>query len=239
MNNTRVSFKFSDLKDDIKPLTDNQGLAFSSWNKEDTDVLVLSGAAGAGKTFLGMYLGLTTMAKNDLYNNIVIVRSAEPTKNIGFLPGTEEEKNAVYESPYKGIINQIVKHSSKAKFGGDVWGKLKEQGTVQFESTSFLRGITWDNTIVIVDEMQNCTMHELDTVMTRIGKDSKIIFCGDYYQSDLSKDSDKKGILEFLNILKYMKKSDVVEFTWEDCVRSGIVRDYLMTKELIAKGKMK
>ena len=115
----------------------------------------------------------------------------------------------------------------------DSWNKLIQAGTVAFESTSHLRGTTWNNTVVIIDEMQNLTAHELDSVITRIGRDCRLLMCGDYYQTDFVKDKDKDGILVIMNILTQLKNFTVVEFGWEDIVRSDFVRDYLMTKEML------
>jgi len=234
MNNQKVTLNLGDLRDDIKPLTDNQALSFQYWN-EGSVLLGLNGAAGCGKTYLGVYLALTTMlTRSDIYDNICIIRSAEPTKNQGFLPGTKEEKEAVYESPYEDIVNKLIKSGRKQKFGGNPYNELKENGTIKFESTSYLRGITMDNTIVILDEMQNCSFHELSTVITRLGTDSRLILCGDYYQSDL-RGNDKNGIKHFLNVLNTMNSYKSVEFTWEDCVRSSLVKEFLQKSEKYLK----
>ncbi len=234
MNNQKVTLNLGDLRDDIKPLTDNQALSFQYWN-EGSVLLGLNGAAGCGKTYLGVYLALTTMlTRSDIYDNICIIRSAEPTKNQGFLPGTKEEKEAVYESPYEDIVNKLIKSGRKQKFGGNPYNELKENGTIKFESTSYLRGITMDNTIVILDEMQNCSFHELSTVITRLGTDSRLILCGDYYQSDL-RGNDKNGIKHFLNVLNTMNSYKSVEFTWEDCVRSSLVKEFLQKSEKYMK----
>lgn len=207
----------------LSPLTENQKRVFESY-KEGYH-LVLSGSAGTGKTFLSMYLGLEdVLDKETHYDKLVIVRSIVPTRDIGFLPGSEEEKKEAYMLPYRGIVNELINDSAG-------WDKLIQQGSLEFMSTSFIRGTTISNAIIIVDEMQNLNFHELDSVITRVGENCRFIMCGDYYQSDFAKMNDKKGILSFMNILDNMKYFDTIEFGWEDIVRSGLVRDYIMTKE--------
>lgn len=207
----------------LSPITKNQEKVFQSY--KDGYNLVLTGSAGTGKTFLSMFLGLEdVLDKGTSYDKVVIIRSIVPTRDIGFLPGTEEEKKEAYMLPYKGIVSELVDD-------GDAWNKLVQQGAVEFMSTSFIRGTTISNAIIIVDEMQNLNFHELDSVITRVGDNCRFIMCGDYYQSDFDKDKDKNGILRFTEILEHMKYFDTIEFTWEDIVRSSLVRDYIMTKE--------
>jgi len=205
-------------------LTKKQEDVFTSWEKGFN--LVLNGSAGTGKTFLALYLALETILERDNnFDRIVIVRSAVPTRDMGFLPGTQEEKEEAYLAPYKAILNELFNDN-------EAYLKLTATGHVEFLTTSYIRGLTLDNAIVIVDEMQNLTGHELDSVITRVGMNCKIMFCGDYYQSDFRHNGDKGGILKFLEILSELKLFDVVEFGWEDIVRSGLVRDYIMTKEM-------
>ena len=156
----------------------------------------------------------------------MIVRSIVPTRDIGYLPGDEEEKKDAYTSPYRSICAELFQNA-------DAWTKLKTAGTVQFMSTSFIRGLTISNAIIVLDEMQNLTFHELDSIITRVGDNCKFIMCGDYYQSDFTKETDKTGILKFLSIIEQLKNFTVVEFGWEDIVRSDFVRDYIMTKEML------
>jgi predicted ribonuclease YlaK len=209
----------------IEPLTDNQQKVFDAY-KSDYNI-ILAGSAGTGKTFVAMNLALEdVLDKNTPYNKLIVLRSIVPTRDIGFLPGDEEEKKLVYELPYRGICNDV--------FGmPDAWDKLKAAGEVEFMSTSFIRGITIDNAIIIVDEMQNLNGHELDSVVTRIGNDCKLIMCGDYYQSDFNREKEKDGILQFLEIAANLKRFKIIEFGWEDIVRSDWVRDYIMTKEML------
>lgn len=209
----------------IEPLTDNQQKVFDAY-KSDYNI-ILAGSAGTGKTFVAMNLALEdVLDKNTPYNKLIVLRSIVPTRDIGFLPGDEEEKKLVYELPYRGICNDV--------FGmPDAWDKLKAAGEVEFMSTSFIRGITIDNAIIIVDEMQNLNGHELDSVVTRIGNDCKLMMCGDYYQSDFNREKEKDGILQFLEIAANLKRFKIIEFGWEDIVRSDWVRDYIMTKEML------
>jgi phosphate starvation-inducible PhoH-like protein len=208
----------------IDPITERQRDAFDAWR--DGDNMALVGTAGTGKTFLALYLALEeVMEKSSPYETVKIIRSVVPTRDVGYLPGTIEEKLNAYTGPYRAITSELFDGDSGA------YDKLVHNKYISFESTSYIRGVTFDNSIVIVDEMQNLNFHELDSVMTRIGHCSKIIFCGDYYQSDFRSENDKRGINTFLQIVEQLKHFSVISFNWEDIVRSGLVRDYIMTKE--------
>ena len=222
------SVRYENLKQ-IEPLTLTQKKVFAAYKKKNH--LCLSGAAGTGKTFMALYLALEEVMKGESpYDKIIVVRSIVPTRDIGFLPGDRAEKEATYLSPYISILSEL--------FGDKMaWNKLVAKGTVEFLTTSFIRGITLRKSIVIVDEMQNLTFHELDSIITRLGEDCRFIMCGDYYQSDLEKSKDKGGIIDFMKIISQMKYFYSCEFGWQDIVRSGIVRDYIMTKELMNKEK--
>jgi phosphate starvation-inducible PhoH-like protein len=213
------------------PITANQRTAYEAWNEQDH--LVLCGSAGTGKTFIGMYLALQdVLDKSYSQDKLVIVRSVVPTREMGYLPGSIEEKVDAYTAPYRAVCTELFNESG-------AYENLEKQGVINFMSTSFIRGVTLDDTIIIVDEMQNCTYHELDSIITRVGRNSRIIFSGDYYQSDLSKETDKSGILNFMNIMEVMNNFTTVEFGWPDIVRSDFVRDYIMTKEMVERGKIK
>ena len=168
---------------------------------------------------------------NKDYEKVIIVRSAVPTRDMGFLPGTQEEKEDAYTAPYKAIVNDLF-------LDQEAWTKLTSGKTIEFLTTSFIRGITIKNAIVIVDESQNCNYHELCSVITRLGEDCRFIMSGDYYQSDFTRKGDQDGIKEFINIIQHMNSFDHIEFKWEDIVRSGFVRDFIMTKELYEDGKL-
>ena len=222
MKGKTLKLKLENLRE-LEPITKNQEKVFKSY--EDGYNLCLSGSAGSGKTFLALYLALEDVLNKDTpYDKVVIIRSVVPTRDIGFLPGNEDEKLDAYAGPYKGIMTELFAD-------GNAWEKLVNQQFVEFTSTSFIRGITISNAIVIVDEMQNLNFHELDSVITRLGEATKLIMCGDYYQSDFDKERDRSGILNFLEIIQRMKYFDHIEFSWEDIVRSGLVREYIMTKE--------
>lgn len=209
----------------LEPITDNQGKAFEAFKKDYH--LVLSGSAGSGKTFLSAYLAMEqVLDKNNQYDKLIIIRSIVPTRDIGFLPGTEEEKKEAYMLPYMEIMNELFEDKG-------AFGKLVAQGNLEFITTSFIRGTTLRNAIVLVDEMQNLNFHELDSVITRIGENCRIIFSGDYYQTDFTQKKDQEGIIKFLSILELMKKFKHIEFTWKDIVRSDLVRDYIVTKEML------
>lgn len=206
----------------ISPLTENQERTFNAYNNGYN--LILHGYAGTGKSYISLYLALKEILSGSvLYDKIVIVRSVVPSRDIGFLPGSIKEKIRVYEEPYKEICDDL--------FGrGDGYDILKMKGLVEFTTTSFLRGTTFNNAIVIVDELQNMTFPELDTVMTRMGEHSKIVFCGDFRQTDLTHERDKSGIQHFLNITKKMSRFEYVEFEKQDIVRSGLVKDYIIKR---------
>jgi phosphate starvation-inducible protein PhoH and related proteins len=214
----------------VEPMTTNQEVVFTAW--DEGNHIIMSGTAGSGKTFLGLYLALEdALDKGNEYNKVVVCRSVVPTREIGFLPGTLEEKIEAYTGPYRQICTELFDDK-------EAYDKLVKQGVVEFVSTSHIRGTTFNDTIIVVDEMQNLTFHELDSIITRVGQNCKIIFCGDYYQSDFTKTGDKQGILQFMEILELMKKFTVVEFGWADIVRSDFVRDYIMTKELVLQEKL-
>lgn len=207
------------------PLTDNQSKAFHGYHKDKN--LILSGSAGTGKTFIAMYLALREILEGKSpYKKLVIIRSIVPTRDIGFLPGDEEEKKEAYMLPYIEICQELF--NDKLAFD-----KLQDNGQIEFLTTSFIRGTTLNNCVIILDEMQNCVFRELDTVITRVGNRARFVMCGDYYQSDFDKKSDKEGVLNFLKIVDSMNSFQHVEFTWADIVRSDFVRDYIVTKETL------
>lgn len=222
--NNSMQVRIDDLLE-YHPITDNQQKVFDAWDADYN--LVLAGSAGTGKTFLGMYLGLEAVLEPDTtYERLVIVRSMVPTRDMGFLPGTKAEKEDVFLTPYRAISNELFGDSTS-------YSKAVSAKKIQFESTSFIRGQTFDDCVILVDEMQNLNFHELDSVITRVGRNSRIIFCGDYKQSDFKYDDDKQGIVTFITIVEQLKKFEIINFGWEDIVRSDFVRDYIMTKEML------
>jgi phosphate starvation-inducible protein PhoH len=203
----------------IKPMTRNQELMLASEKH-----LVAHGSAGTGKTFLATYSALDDILRKKLYKHLTYIRSAVPTRNLGFLPGTEKEKSEAYESPYKDIANELMG-------GTDVnaYDKLKNEGKIRFMTTSFIRGSTLNDCVLIVDECQNMSFHELDTIITRVGQNCKIFFCGDGQQNgDLGK--EESGLGKFSDILRKMGSFDFIEFGIDDVVRSGLVKEYLVAK---------
>ena len=213
---------------DVKAITDNQKIVFDTWKKDKNQFLF--GAAGTGKTFISLYLALQDVL--DMKNpadKVILVRSLIPTREIGFLPGDEEDKAALYQVPYQNMVRFMFQMPNEQSFN-NLYDKLKAQGSLYFLSTSFLRGLTFDNSIIIVDECQNLNFHELDTIITRVGQDSKIVFCGDFGQTDLVKQNERNGLHDFLKILEEMEEFNCLEFTIGDIVRSGFVRSYLINK---------
>ena len=213
---------------DIDPLTDNQRKLYDAY--AEGKHLVAYGCAGTGKTFITLYNALReVLDERTPYEKIYLVRSLVATREIGFLPGTYDDKSDIYQIPYKNMVKYMFQMPSDAEFEM-LYGNLKAQETIKFWSTSFLRGTTLDNSIVIVDEFQNCTAHELDSIITRVGENSKIMFCGDATQSDLQKSNDRNGIIDFMSILRKMPSIDIIEFGVDDIVRSGLVKEYIIAK---------
>lgn len=205
----------------ISPLTMNQRKTFELYR--DGKNLMLHGMAGTGKTFISMYLALNDVINRELYDNVTLIRSVVPTRDMGFLPGTQGEKSKAYEMPYFPIATDL--------FGrGDAYEVLKNKKLVNFITTSFIRGTTINDSVIIVDEVENMTFHEIDSVITRVGKNCRIIFCGDFRQSDLQKSEDRNGLLKFMDIVDKLRNFGYIEFTQDDIVRSGLVREYIIAK---------
>jgi len=214
---------------DIKPLTPAQEKVYEAW--QNNKHMFLFGAAGTGKSFITLYLALKSILDESTpYNKLYIVRSLVPTREIGFLPGDHEDKANLYQIPYKNMVKYMFQMPSDADFEM-LYGNLKQQDTIKFWSTSFIRGTTIDQAIVLVDESQNLNFHELDSIITRVGEDAKIMFCGDASQTDLQKTNEKNGILDFMKIIEQMPEEfAMIEFNVNDIVRSGLVREYLIRK---------
>lgn len=207
----------------IEPITQNQVKTFKDY--AENNHLLLQGSAGTGKTFISIYLALNeVLNRNTPKDKLVLVRSIVPTRDMGFLPGNQKEKQRAYEAPYYSIFTEL--------FGrGDSYEYLKQRGMVDFISTSFLRGITINDSIIVVDECQNLTWHELDSIITRVGDNCKILFCGDFRQSDFEHNDDKKGFVDFMKIIKSVRNFRSVVFNEGDIVRSDLVRDYIIAKQ--------
>ena len=213
---------------DIDPLTDNQRKLFDSYANQKH--LVAYGCAGTGKTFITLYNALReVLDEKTPYEKIYLVRSLVATREIGFLPGSYDDKSDIYQIPYKNMVKYMFQMPSDAEFEM-LYGNLKAQETIKFWSTSFLRGTTLDNSIIIVDEFQNMSYHELDSIITRVGENSKIMFCGDASQSDLQKTNERNGIIDFMTVLRKMTSFDIIEFGVDDIVRSGLVKEYIIAK---------
>ena len=218
----------TDMLRDIAPLTANQKVLYESYASDKN--IVAYGCAGTGKTFITLYNALKDVLDQETpYEKIYIVRSLVATREIGFLPGDHEDKSTLYQLPYKAMVKYMFEMPTEADFEM-LYGNLKAQDTIDFWSTSFIRGTTFDKSIIIVDEYQNLNYHELDSIMTRVGQDSKIMFCGDATQTDLTRENERNGIVDFMRILRMMSSMEVIEFGVEDIVRSGLVKEYILAK---------
>ena len=219
----------SDLLNKIEPITDNQKLLFDAWDEGKN--IFAYGCAGTGKTFAALYLALKDVLDDKTpYDKVFVVRSLVSTREIGFLPGDHEDKSSLYQIPYKHMVKYMFEMATDADFEM-LYANLKAQETVKFWSTSFIRGTTLDKAIILIDESQNLNFHELDSIITRIGEDSKIMFCGDATQTDLIKQNEKNGIHDFMKIIQQLPELfATIEFNINDIVRSGLVREYLIRK---------
>jgi len=217
-----------DFMKTIDPLTDNQEEFFRSYQIGQN--IVGYGCAGTGKTFIALYNALQdVLDEKSPYDKIYIVRSLVATREIGFLPGDHEDKSSLYQIPYKNMVKYMFEMPDDNSFEM-LYGNLKSQGTISFWSTSFIRGTTLDNAIIIVDEFQNLNFHELDSIITRVGENTRIMFCGDATQSDLVRTNEKNGIIDFMRILRAMPSFDIIEFDVKDIVRSGLCKEYIIAK---------
>ena len=217
-----------DMLRDIEPLTENQQKLFESYANGKN--IIAYGAAGTGKTFITLFNALNDVLDTSTpYEKIYIVRSLVSTREIGFLPGDHEDKSFLYQIPYKNMVKYMFELPSAADFEM-LYGNLKAQETISFWSTSFIRGTTFDRAIILVDEFQNLNFHELDSIMTRVGENTKIMFCGDATQSDLIKQNERNGIIDFMRVLRLMSSVDIIEFGVEDIVRSGLVKEFILAK---------
>ena len=219
----------ADLMVKVEPLSENQEKIFKAW--DEGKHLFIYGCAGTGKTFTALYKALyDTLKATPDYERVYLVRSLVATREIGFLPGDHEDKSSLYQIPYKNMVKYMFEMGNDQDFDM-LYGQLKQQESIKFWSTSFLRGITLDNSVIIIDEMQNLNFHELDSIITRVGENSRIVFCGDAMQTDLIKDREKNGIHDFMRILEVMPDDfAMIEMGIDDICRSGLVRNYLLAK---------
>lgn len=223
-NRSQKTFSIHDMKS-ITPMTRNQQRVFDLW-KDDYSI-VLDGFSGVGKSFLSIYLALKDILDADsVYEKIIIVRSTTSIRSPGFLPGSLEEKNSVFEMPYSQIFDDLFKKKNQYKF-------MKEAGLVEFHSTAFLRGLSFTNAIVIFDEFQNANYEEIATCIQRIARQSKLILCGDYMQNDLIRmKNDVSGFKKAIDIINMMPDFRKVSFEIADCVRSEFVKSFLVAESI-------
>lgn len=212
----------------VTPKTPNQEIIFKNFINGKN--LLIHGLAGTGKSFLSLYLALNEIEEYKDFNSVTIIRSVVPSRDMGFLPGSIKEKSKVYEAPYQAICTELYGRA-------DAYDILKQKNVINFETSSFLRGLTLDNTIIIVDECQNMTYQELNTIITRVGNNTRILFCGDYRQTDLKYNDERSGLFTFMKILNKMPRYfTTIELHENDIVRSGLVKDFIIKKNIIENG---
>jgi phosphate starvation-inducible PhoH-like protein len=226
LNNPQHVFRLAN----IQPLTPNQKTMFDLF-AEGNDLFV-HGYAGTGKTLLSLYLGLSDiLAPDSIRENIIIIRSVVPSRDMGFLPGNAKEKAKIYELPYLDACKQLIPGSTNA------YDALKSNELLHFTTTSFLRGLTFKNSVIYIDEIQNLADHEIHTVMTRIGEGCRVIVSGDVRQTDLQREGDKLGCSTFIKTMQKMPTFKNVEFGVEDILRSSFVKDYIIARTEVLDGK--
>ena len=217
-----ISDRFNFTLKRVSPLTDNQRITFENYRNDKH--LLLIGTAGTGKSFLSVYLGMADIMEHKTHEKLIIIRSVVPTRDMGFLPGSNKEKSKVYEAPYYSIFSEL--------FGrGDAYEYLKTKCVVEFMTTSFVRGITINDAVIVIDEIQNMTPSELHSVFTRIGKNCRVVFAGDIKQTDLNPRKEESGFKDFFRVINRMNSFEVIEFTRDDIVRSDLVKEYIIVRE--------
>jgi len=216
---------------DIDPMTENQRRFFDSYSKGKH--LVAHGTPGTGKTFIALYNAIKEIFDEfSEKDTIYIIRSLVQTRSIGFMPGRSDEKSGYFETPYRNMVKYMFKLSNDADFDM-LYDNLKNQKSIKFYNTSFLRGLTFDNCVIIVEEFSNLNFHELCSIITRVGENCRIVFAGDAAQSDLTNVTERMGTVDFMRILQIMPSFDIIEFGIDDIVRSGLVKEFLIAKETL------
>lgn len=225
INNEDIALRVQFNLKEIKPITITQSKVFEAYKTKN---LLLHGYAGTGKSFISLYLALNDLfAEESKFKKIILIKSIVPVRDIGFLPGTAQEKTEIYEEPYRAMFQELFKRR-------DAYDYFKSRGIIEFVPTSFIRGLTLNNAIVILDEIQNCSWMELSSTITRLGINTKIIFCGDYRQSDLKfkEKDDKKAVHDFMDVLEAMPDDfKSIEFGVKDIIRSQLVKNFIIAAD--------
>ena len=224
----KKNWRYEDIKWHVKPITPLHEDTFRAFFESDYKSLAITGQAGTGKTLIGTYLALNELLRKDSpIDTFIIVRSIVQTRDMGFLPGDLDEKMEPYEAPYRDIFHKIFERPTAYNH----MKNSKNGGAVVFVPTSFVRGVTWDNSIILLDETQNMTMHEIDSVLTRVGENSRVIMVGDREgQDDLKSKREVSGFDRAFEIAKTMGEFSTFEYGDAECVRSGFVRSWGIAK---------
>lgn len=226
-NNKKTSIGKNFLLD-INPITETQKKFYDAY--DNNKHIVAHGVPGSGKTFSSIYKALQEVFDETSEKECVyIVRSLVQTRSIGFMPGSENEKQGYFETPYRSMVKHMFQLPSEADFDM-LYDTLKSQKTIKFYNTSFLRGLTFDDCVLVVDEFSNMNFHELSSIITRVGQNCRIIFSGDAEQSDLISTNEKNGIHDFMRILQIMPSFEILEFGIDDICRSGLVKEFILAK---------
>jgi phosphate starvation-inducible protein PhoH and related proteins len=217
----KAKHKYPIILKKVDPRTANQEKIFDRF--DEGKHLYIHGTAGTGKTYVACYLAMDAILNHGDFEELVIIRSAVPSRRQGFLPGNEEEKNEIFEVPYENLFTKL--------FDGDrPYQNLKSSNKVRFISTSYLRGITLENCVVLIEEVQNMNDGEIDTVMTRLGENCRAIICGDTAQNDLFYMHEDSCIDKLSKVVRKMPSFSVIEMKPEDICRNGLVREWLLSK---------
>jgi phosphate starvation-inducible PhoH-like protein len=186
---------------------------------ERSDVVFGIGSAGTGKTYVAASYAAEKLYYRETSKIIVTRPNVEASRSLGFLPGELEEKYAPYLEPFEGVFIRA--------FGKSLYELFKKRGQIDPRPLGFMRGATFDDAIVLVDECQNMTEKEFKLLLTRIGHNSKVIFSGDSRQVDIP----DSGLMSTIQRLQYIPSIEVVEFYPSDIVRSDLCKQIILEYE--------